>query len=92
MKTMLALAKKYKVPLTAKEAKSYYRAFAHENEEMKGGIAALKFIYPLLREKEDWELLAYEVLEDAKNSGLRYVEFFWNPSDAVLSYKEITKI
>lgn len=91
LETMLALAEKYQVPLTEKEAKSYYRAFAHENEEMKGGIAALKFIYPLLREKEDYERLAYEVLEDAKNSGLRYVEFFWNPSDAVLSYKEVSE-
>ena len=46
LETMLDLAHKYGVPLTEKEAKSYYRAYAHENEVMKGGIAALNFLYP----------------------------------------------
>lgn len=91
LNTMLALAKKYSVPLTEKEAKSYYRAYAHENEVIKGGIAALNFLYPLLRSVEDYQQVAYEVLEDAKNTGIRYVEFFWNPSDTTLPYNEVTE-
>lgn len=90
MNTMLDLAKKYGVPLTEKDAKSYYREFAHENEVMKGGIAALNFLYPLLKETSDYERVAYEILEDAKNSGVRYVEFFWNPNDTEISYKDVT--
>ena len=90
MATMLDLAKKYDVPLTEKEAKSYYRAYAHENEVMKGGIAALNFLYPLLRETVDYQRVAHEVLEDAKNTGIRYVEFFWNPNDTNLSYQAVT--
>lgn len=90
LNTMLELAKKYNVPLSQKDAKSYYRAFAHENEVMKGGIAALHFLYPLLRNTEDYERIAYEILEDAKNTGVRYVEFFWNPNDTILPYKEVT--
>lgn len=89
--TMLALANKYSVPLTEKEAKSYYRAYANENEVIKGGIAALNFLYPLLRSIEDYQLIAYQVLEDAKNTGIRYIEFFWNPSDTNLSYKQVTE-
>ncbi|GGZ82383.1 adenosine deaminase [Ignatzschineria indica] len=90
LETMLDLAHKYGVPLTEKEAKSYYRAYAHENEVMKGGIAALNFLYPLLREPEDYARVAYEILEDAKNSGIRYVEFFWNPNDTELPYQVVT--
>lgn len=90
MNTMLDLAKKYDVQLTEKDAKSYYRAFAHENEVMKGGIAALNFLYPLLRETVDYERVAYEILEDAKNTGVRYVEFFWNPNDTEIPYPEVT--
>ncbi|UNM96440.1 adenosine deaminase [Ignatzschineria rhizosphaerae] len=90
MNTMLDLAKKYNEPLTEKDAKSYYRAFAHENEVMKGGIAALNFLYPLLRATEDYERVAYEILEDAKNTGVRYVEFFWNPNDTEIPYQEVT--
>lgn len=90
MNTMLDLAHKYGVDLSEKDAKSYYRAFAHENEVMKGGIAALNFLYPLLRETEDYERVAYEILEDAKNTGVRYVEFFWNPNDTTLPYKDVT--
>lgn len=91
LNTMLDLAEKYGVTLTEKEAKTYYRAYAHENEVMKGGIAALNFLYPLLRSIEDYQRVAFEVLEDAKNTGIRYVEFFWNPSDTALPYHEVTE-
>lgn len=88
--TMLDLARKYGVTLSEKEAKCYYRAFAHENKVMKGGIAALNFLYPLLRQITDYQRVAKEVLEDAKNTGVRYIEFFWNPSDAVPCYQDVT--
>lgn len=91
LKTMLDLAKKYNVPLSELEAKSYYRRYIAETGTIKGGIAALNFLYPLLREAIDYERIAYEILEDAKNTGLRYVEFFWNPSDAALPYSVVTE-
>lgn len=88
--TMLDLAKKYAVALTEQEAKSYYRQYAQETGVVKGGIAALNFLYPLLRETVDYERIAREILDDAKATGVRYVEFFWNPSDTALSYPEVT--
>ncbi|MFV0481960.1 MAG: adenosine deaminase [Campylobacteraceae bacterium] len=89
LNTMLDLAKKYQVSLSELEAKSYYRGYMNETGEVKGGIAALNFLYTLLRECEDYERVAYEILEDAKNSGVYYVEFFLNPSDTIPSYKDI---
>src|SRR5699024_1554181 len=61
--TMLDLARKYQLPLTEQEAKSYYRQYAKETGQVKGGIAALNFLYPLLRECADYERIAYEILE-----------------------------
>lgn len=90
LNTMLDLAKKYQVPLTEMEAKSYYRQYAAETGTVKGGIAALNFLYPLLREAVDYERIGYEILEDAKNTGIHYVEFFWNPNDTPLSYATVT--
>lgn len=92
LNTMLDLANKYQLSLTELEAKSYYRQYAAETGTVKGGIAALNFLYPLLREPEDYARIGYEILEDAKNTGIRYVEFFWNPSDTLLSYPVITEV
>lgn len=91
LNTMLELARKYQVPLTEYEAKSYYRQFAKETGQVKGGIAALNFLYPLLQETADYQRIAYEILYDAKESGVYYVEFFWNPSDAMLPYANVTE-
>ncbi|ELT7182575.1 adenosine deaminase, partial [Salmonella enterica] len=89
--TMLELAQKYNEPLSVSEAKSYYRRYQHETGVVKGGIAALNFLYPLLRNAEDYFRVTYEVAENAAATGIRHLELFWNPSDTVLSYAEVTE-
>ncbi len=89
--TMLDLAKKYQVALPLSEAQSYYRAFAAPNRPMKGGIAALRLLYSLMRETRDYQRVIWEVAEDAHQCGVRYIETFWNPSDSELSYQAVTE-
>lgn len=90
LETMLALAKKYDVALTEQEAKSYYRRYQQETGVIKGGIAALNFLYPLLRQPEDYYRVTCEVAEDAAATGIRHLELFWNPSDTPLPYADVT--
>lgn len=90
MQTMLDLAHAAGVELSEDEAKTYYRRYAGSGRPMKGGIAALNFLYPLLRRPEDLHRVAREVAEDAKDTGIRYLETFWNPSDVSLDYAEAT--
>ena len=90
METMLDLAHAAGVPLDVEEAKTYYRAHACPGRPMKGGIAALNFLYPLLRSPADLRRVALEVAEDAQATGIRYLETFWNPSDVTLGYAEAT--
>lgn len=85
--TMLELAQKYNVPLS--ESEGYYRRYQHETGVVKGGIAALNFLYPLLRNAEDYFRVTYEVAEDAAATGIRHLELFWNPSDTILTYAEV---
>ncbi len=89
--TMLALARKYGVGLSEQEAKQYYRAHQHADEPQRGGIAALTLLYTLLREPDDYYRVAVEVAEDARACGVRYLETFWNPSDAAAGYAAITR-
>jgi adenosine deaminase len=91
LETMLSLAQKYHEPLTEQQAKCYYRAYQHETGEVKGGIAALEFLYELMREPEDYFRVLIEVAEDAHACGVRYIETFWNPSDTNLSYPSVTE-
>ena len=90
LQTMLELAKAAGVPLDESEAQTYYRAYAAPGRPMKGGIAALDFLYPLLRTPADFARVAREVAEDAAATGIRYLETFWNPSDVSLGYAEAT--
>ncbi len=90
LQTMLDLAVKYQVPLSLEDAQSYYRAFAAKNKAMKGGIAALQFLYSLMREPSDYQRVIWEVAEDAHQCGVRYIETFWNPTDTSFSYQQIT--
>jgi adenosine deaminase len=91
LETMLFLAKKYGCELTDQEAKCFYRAYQKETGIMKGGIEALTFLYDLMREPEDYYRVLVEVSEDAHACGVRYIETFWNPSDANISYQCATE-
>ncbi|WP_198650105.1 amidohydrolase family protein [Zobellella maritima] len=88
LSTMQDLARQYGVPLPEAEAKSYYRAYQSGTGERRGGIAALHFLYTLLRRPEDYYRVAREVAEDAHATGIRYIETFWNPSDVSMPYRQ----
>ena len=79
METMQAFAKKYSVSLSEAEVKTYYRAFDQETGQGKGGIAALHFLYQLMKEPEDYYRVLTEVAEDAVATGVRYIETFGTP-------------
>ncbi|GHA09703.1 adenosine deaminase family protein [Oceanisphaera arctica] len=87
LSTMQDLARHYGVALPEAEAKSYYRAYQSANGERRGGIAALNFLYTLMRSPQDYYRVAREVAEDAHATGIRYIETFWNPSDVCMSYQ-----
>ena len=87
--TMLSLAEKYNEVLTVEEASAYYRGFAQEGQG-KGGIAALHYLYGLLREPEDYYRVLCEIAEDAVATGVRYIETFWNPCDTPMPYEVVT--
>lgn len=88
IETMQALAEKYGVPLSERDAQSYYRRYHAASSAPKGGIAALNFLYPLMQEPGDYFRVASEIFEDAKTTGIRYLELFINPSDMVTGYTE----
>ncbi|MGV3000891.1 adenosine deaminase family protein [Vibrio sp.] len=87
MATMLDLAQKYHQPLTENEAKTYYREYQSETGSTKGGIAALTYLYQLMKQPEDYYRVLLEVAEDAHTCGVLYIETFWNPSDTSLQYQ-----
>lgn len=87
--TMRDLAKKYAIELDEADAKAYYREYQLPGMKRKGGIEALTFLYQIMRECSDYQRVILEVAEDAKQSGLRYIETFWNPSDTELDYAKL---
>lgn len=46
-------------------------------------------LYTLLRNARDYARVLGEVAEDAHATGIRYLELFWNPSDACLPYAAV---
>ncbi|EOV0957030.1 adenosine deaminase [Edwardsiella piscicida] len=90
LETMRDLAKQAGVPLTERDAKSFYRRYQAQTGQVKGGIAALNFLYPLLTRPQDYCRVMQEVAEDAAATGVRHLELFWNPSDTALPYAEVT--
>lgn len=86
LQTMMDFAHQYHFPLSLEEAKSYYRAYKNETGSTKGGIAALTFLYQLMKQPEDYQRVVLEVAEDAQACGVKYIETFWNPSDTELDY------
>lgn len=89
LETMLAIAARHDETLTLEEAESYYRAHQRPDGPRRGGIAALERLYALMREPDDYYRVLMEVAEDAADSGVRYVELMWNPSDTIPNYARV---
>ncbi len=53
----------------------------NRGEEFNNVLPALKVVCKLMREPEDFHLVAYETQREAAENGVRYREMFWNPSD-----------
>jgi adenosine deaminase len=78
--TFLALAAKSGAPLSREEIDAFYR----RGERPVGVLAALRALDAhLVTEPGDLHRITYEYLEDAAAHGVRYSEFFWNPTGTV---------
>ena len=71
------LARKAKAPLSGAEIDAFYI----RGEKPVGVLKALRALDAyLLRTPDDLRRVTYEYLEDAADHGVRYAEFFWNPT------------
>lgn len=78
--TFIDLAKKYQAPLTNEEITGFYT----RGDKPIGVLRILRALDEhLLKQPEDLYRLAYEYLYDAAQHGVRYSEFFWNPTGTV---------
>ncbi|MBV8652027.1 MAG: adenosine deaminase, partial [Alphaproteobacteria bacterium] len=75
--TFVDLAERAKAPLSRAEIDAFY----HRGEKPVGAIVVLRALDKyLLRAPDDFYRIAREYLEDAAGHGVRYSEFFWNPT------------
>jgi adenosine deaminase len=78
--TFLDLARKAKAPLTRTAIDAFYA----RGGKPVGAIPALRALEAhVLTSAEDFYRITHEYLEDAANCGVRYSEFFWNPTGTV---------
>jgi len=82
------LVRKYQAPLTQAEIDQVYA----RGRQQAGVLRALRALDQyLLRSPQDLHRITYEYLSDAAAGGVRYSEFFWNPTGTVrvsgLSYR-----
>lgn len=90
LQSMEAFAKKYHANISTDFAKSFYRNY-QSKENAQGGIAALKFLYSLLKNASDYEEVVGQVALAAREQNCVYIEAFINSSDIALPYKELLK-
>lgn len=78
--TFIALAEKARVPMDRAEIDSFY----HRGEKPVGVLRVLRALDSmLLTSPDDLYRITHEYLEDASRHGVRYSEFFWNPTGTV---------
>ena len=87
--TLLALGEKYQVPMSREELAGFYV----RGEKPKGVLHLLRALdQHFIKDTDDLYRLTYEYLQDAQAHGVRYSEFFWNPTGTVdisgISYAE----
>jgi adenosine deaminase len=64
----------------ASMARQEIEAFYIRGEKPVGVLKALRTLDEIIREPDDLHRLTAEYLEDAAAHGVRYAEFFWNPT------------
>jgi adenine deaminase len=75
--SMEALARKAQAPLSAADVEAFYT----RGEKPVGVLRVLRALDRwLLTQPDDFHRLSYEYLQDAAAHGVRYAEFFWNPT------------
>ena len=71
------LARRARAPLAAAEIEAFYT----RGEKPVGVLRVLRALDRwLLTRADDFHRLVYEYLQDAAGHGVRYAEFFWNPT------------
>ncbi|GAB3625748.1 Adenine deaminase [Pandoraea terrae] len=82
--TFVSLAEKSNAPLSRAEIDSFYT----RGEKPVGVLRVLRALDEfLLTTPDDLHRIAYEYLADAASRGVRYSEFFWNPTGTVRTSK-----
>jgi adenosine deaminase len=80
LETLLALGEKYDVPMSREELTAFYV----RGEKPQGVLHLLRALdQHFIKDQEDLHRLTYEYLQDAHAHGVRYSEFFWNPTGTV---------
>ena len=86
--TFADLVRKYQAPLTAQEIDQVYARGRHKAGVLRALRALDRY---LLISAQDLHRITHEYLSDAAACGVRYAEFFWNPTGTVrvsgLSYR-----
>lgn len=78
--TFESLARRARAPLSAQDIESFYT----RGEKPVGVLRVLRALDAhLLKSADDLHRITYEYLEDAASHGVRYAEFFWNPTGTV---------
>ncbi|MFT3812498.1 MAG: adenosine deaminase [Acidovorax sp.] len=78
--TFRDLAAQVNAPLTAEEIDAFYT----RGEKPVGVLRVLRALdRHLIRAPGDLHRITYEYLQDARAHGVRYAEFFWNPTGTV---------
>ena len=76
-RTFEDLARRAQAPLSAAEIDAFYT----RGEKPVGVLRVLRALDRwLLTRPDDFHRLSYEYLQDAAGHGVRYAEFFWNPT------------
>src|SRR5690348_10639836 len=74
--TFIDLVRKAGAAIAPKDIEAFYI----RGEKPVGVLKALRTLDEIIREPDDLHRLAAEYLHDAAVHGVRYAEFFWNPT------------
>ena len=74
--TFIDLARNAGAPIPRQEIEAFYI----RGEKPVGVLKALRTLDQIIRTPDDLQRLVREYLEDAAAHGVRYAEFFWNPT------------
>ena len=76
-KTLQKLSRKHAVKLPSHDRIEDL----YDRSDFKSILPMLKVAVSVMRDPEDFALVAYETMREAAENGVRYREIFWNPTD-----------